>query len=271
MKLQRWTICASFFIHLLGFSAVALHSNQTPKPPEPVQFYLSLHAISMDIRSKQSSSSVIDESPKLQQLSEDVSIPPPLSQPKQKTIGETEQHADHVIKLTSRKKQLFSSQKTLIRPEQQPSATIEKTRAPQFSKTTNQHLTEVAGPFLPQRKEISGQHNTVQSEKLSTSRKTDPLDEVKNEYLIANYADIRHLVSQNLTFPSAARKLQLKGKVVVSFALRQDGYPTEIAVVVSSGKRLLDNCVVSAIQRAAPFPPPVKQVTLKIPVNFNLI
>ena len=85
-----------------------------------------------------------------------------------------------------------------------------------------------------------------------------------------NFEYVRNLILKNLTFPSAAQKMGLTGKIVVSFLLKEDGYVENISVVSGSGYEILDSNVVATIGRIAPFPKPPAQAQLILPIVYNL-
>ena len=89
-------------------------------------------------------------------------------------------------------------------------------------------------------------------------------------FLDNNFDYIRKLVLQNLTFPTAARKMGWTGKILVQFTIRNDGEVADIAILSSSGHDQLDDNVISAIQRTSPFPKPPVQAQLILPISYSL-
>jgi len=85
-----------------------------------------------------------------------------------------------------------------------------------------------------------------------------------------NFEYVRRLIMNNLSFPATARKMGLTGKIVVSFLLREDGQVEDIVIVSGSGHEILDNNVVAAIRRVAPFPRPPVRAQLVLPIVYNL-
>jgi protein TonB len=85
-----------------------------------------------------------------------------------------------------------------------------------------------------------------------------------------NFEYVRRLIMNNLSFPATARKMGLTGKIVVSFLLREDGQVEDIVIVSGSGHEILDNHVVAAIRRVAPFPRPPVRAQLVLPIVYNL-
>ncbi len=89
-------------------------------------------------------------------------------------------------------------------------------------------------------------------------------------YLQNNFAHIRKLILQNLTFPTAARKMGRTGKLLVKFTIMQSGEVAEITILSSSGHDQLDDNVISAIQRTSPFPKPPAPAQLILPIAYRL-
>ena len=88
-----------------------------------------------------------------------------------------------------------------------------------------------------------------------------------NQY---DFASIRAQIVSHLSFPSAARRMGMTGKIIVSFLLREDGGVENILVVQSSGYEMLDDHVVSTIRATAPFSKPPARVQLVLPIVFHL-
>ena len=89
-------------------------------------------------------------------------------------------------------------------------------------------------------------------------------------YLKANYAFIRDMLSRNLIYPKIARKMGWSGEVLVSFMLSTDGYVLDIKVEKSCGIALLDNSAIKTVQNACPFPASQTEVTIMIPILYQL-
>ncbi|MFV0439571.1 MAG: energy transducer TonB [Desulfopila sp.] len=94
--------------------------------------------------------------------------------------------------------------------------------------------------------------------------------QVDDRYLKENFDHIRQLILEHLTFPAAARKMGLKGKVTVRFTIEKTGKVSDLTILSSSGHKVLDAKVLSAIRRTAPFPKPRRQAQLILPIAFTL-
>ncbi len=58
-----------------------------------------------------------------------------------------------------------------------------------------------------------------------------------------------------LNFPDAARTGRYSGNLILTVVLRRDGSIKHIAVIESSGRRVLDDAAMRIVRMAAPFPP----------------
>jgi len=75
---------------------------------------------------------------------------------------------------------------------------------------------------------------------------------------------------RSVSYPYRARQKGWEGKVVVAFRLTRDGQAQDVRVVTSSGYALLDDSALAAVQRAAPFSPPLRDTELILPVVYAL-
>ncbi len=62
----------------------------------------------------------------------------------------------------------------------------------------------------------------------------------------------------------------MEGNVIVTFVVRLDGNVKNIFIKKSSGYSILDNNVIKAVKKAAPFPPPPVEATIIIPITYRL-
>jgi protein TonB len=67
-------------------------------------------------------------------------------------------------------------------------------------------------------------------------------------YVEKNFYYVKDLITRNLSYPVAARRMKWQGTVVVSFTVREDGTAENIKVVTSSGYRVLDRNVIATIE-----------------------
>jgi protein TonB len=86
---------------------------------------------------------------------------------------------------------------------------------------------------------------------------------------------LQQLVKKNTEYPSAARRLNQQGVVLVQVRIRTNGELGEITVLRSSGYVSLDRAAVAALRRSAPFQAPagfgLGDVLLDVPINFRLL
>jgi protein TonB len=97
-----------------------------------------------------------------------------------------------------------------------------------------------------------------------------PTETVEQRYLREQFAYIRERVMERLIYPPLARRQGLTGQVRVEFTIRADGSVEGLRIAVSSGRSLLDQQAVRAVQAAAPFPPPPAPASITLPVLFTV-
>lgn len=92
----------------------------------------------------------------------------------------------------------------------------------------------------------------------------------QSEYNHLNLGKIRNAIADNLVFPTMARKMGWKGRVVVSFSVLPSGRVADISIITSSGREILDRNVVLAVEKSVPFPPSPVAVRILLPISYNL-
>ena len=90
------------------------------------------------------------------------------------------------------------------------------------------------------------------------------------QYLAEHYAYIRNLIHKHLKYPQMAKRMGWKGKVVVSFVIKENGNVENSKIVASSGYDVLDKNVLSVIKEVQPFPKPPVKAELIIPITYKL-
>ena len=88
--------------------------------------------------------------------------------------------------------------------------------------------------------------------------------------MASHFSYIRDQILKNLTYPPIAQKMGWKGKVTVSFVIREDGSAENIRVVESSGYEILDAHAVKTIRNSQPFPKPPVKAELVIPITYRI-
>ena len=90
------------------------------------------------------------------------------------------------------------------------------------------------------------------------------------QYVAAHFAYIRDRILKNLSYPRIAERMGWKGRVTVSFIIREDGTAESIRVVESSGYDILDADAIKTIKTSQPFPKPPAKAELIIPITYRL-
>ena len=90
------------------------------------------------------------------------------------------------------------------------------------------------------------------------------------QYLAEHYAYIRNLIMKHLKYPQIAKKMGWKGKVVVSFLIKESGRVENSKIIATSGYEVLDKNVLSVIKEVQPFPRPPVKAELVIPITYKL-
>ncbi|MCM2265734.1 MAG: TonB family protein [Desulfuromonadales bacterium] len=97
-----------------------------------------------------------------------------------------------------------------------------------------------------------------------------PAETVEQRYLREQFAYIRERVMERLIYPPLARRQGLTGQVRVEFTICADGSIEGLRIAAGSGRALLDQQAVRAVQAAAPFPPPPAPAMITLPVLFTV-
>jgi protein TonB len=90
------------------------------------------------------------------------------------------------------------------------------------------------------------------------------------KYVKENYTYVQRRIMQELVYPSQARRTGIQGVVEVIFTINANGSASDISVRRSSGKNILDEEALRAVQSASPFRRPPEPVRIVIPVSFKL-
>ena len=90
------------------------------------------------------------------------------------------------------------------------------------------------------------------------------------DYLRHNFAAIRGAIERKLRYPALARRQGWSGQVLVSFVVECNGGIRDLRVLRGSGFGPLDDGALSAVRRAAPFPPASFPVRVSLPVSYRL-
>lgn len=97
------------------------------------------------------------------------------------------------------------------------------------------------------------------------------LETVEESVLEAYRQSVSQEVMKHMSYPRVAVMRKWQGKTVVEMQLSADGAVTQLVVVESSGKEILDKAAVAMVRRSLPLPKPPQGVrTVKVPVVFRL-
>lgn len=77
-------------------------------------------------------------------------------------------------------------------------------------------------------------------------------------------------IAQNLSYPTAAKRMKKDGTVTVSFNILENGMVENIAIVTGSRFKLLDDHAVSVIRNSQPFPRPPVGADITLPIKLSL-
>lgn len=114
----------------------------------------------------------------------------------------------------------------------------------------------------------------VKIEKPTVGQKIDDsklMQEVpKDDYLEINMQKISQLLKENLYYPMSARKRNITGSVKVSFTLGVDAKVYDIKIVESENDILSRAAIKTIEDLSTKFPKPTKELTLSVPINYNL-
>lgn len=78
-------------------------------------------------------------------------------------------------------------------------------------------------------------------------------------------------IRDNLVYPDEAKRARLQGVATVGFVILGDGAirPETLQIAKSSGQPALDAGALNTIRASAPFPPPPREMAVKIGVRFG--
>jgi protein TonB len=83
-----------------------------------------------------------------------------------------------------------------------------------------------------------------------------------------DFASIRRRIDAHKVYPQIAVRNGWEGRVLVEMRLEGDGRLSAVRLLEGSGHAVLDDATIDAVQRAAPFPPVARVLT--VPVEYRL-
>lgn len=118
-----------------------------------------------------------------------------------------------------------------------------------------------------------------ESESISSSS-TNPKQDTQNtqETLMHNegvahhfFSQIHSLISSHNPYPRIARRQRLEGEVIVEFILETTGKISEVKIIQSNAKEILQRSAIKALHKASEhFPHPNKRVKIRVPILYKL-
>ncbi|MDR2491806.1 MAG: energy transducer TonB [Spirochaetaceae bacterium] len=110
----------------------------------------------------------------------------------------------------------------------------------------------------------------VETEEETAAAGESSVDIDAAQYVKDNYTYVQRRILQELIYPSKARRTGVQGVVEVVFTINSNGSAVDIEVRKSSGKPILDEEALRAVQSASPYRRPKNPVRIIIPVSFKL-
>lgn len=149
-------------------------------------------------------------------------------------------------------------------PEETAAASAESPREKVLPKSVDS-ASDIAGPAP------SGPPNPSAAQPATRSAATEQHSQSsQDQYLANHFATIRDRILRNLRYPAVARKKGWSGQVRLSFRIDHKGGVEDITVLASSGYDLLDRQAMDVVRLVAPFPLPLENAEITMPITFSL-
>jgi periplasmic protein TonB len=158
----------------------------------------------------------------------------------------------------------------------EPSPPVEQTeQMPVTNDGTQPPMTPTPAPVTPTEasppvpKANAG--DSAQSSKGAAQQQQDASTIVSERVLLELYVKtLAKNVQNNVAYPDEARREGLHGTAEVSFTIMADGLirADTLKIIDSSGQPKLDAAALKTIRESAPFPPPPKELTISIALDF---
>ena len=127
------------------------------------------------------------------------------------------------------------------------------------------------------KEKIQTSNTSNQESKPSNIPSLSQEEQVNNqEYMNQYRTRLREEINKNKTYPTISKKLKEEGKVIVSFRVLQNGFFSEIKLLVSSDKERLDKAALTALYDTKQFEPYDNRIVNKeyldfeVPIDFKL-
>jgi protein TonB len=96
-------------------------------------------------------------------------------------------------------------------------------------------------------------------------------EHASSQYIKQHYKYISRIVQSNISYPYIAKKMLWEGRVTLSFIIKGDGNVQDICLEQSSGFDVLDDNAKETVRNTAPFPPPVVEAKIILPIVYRLL
>lgn len=116
----------------------------------------------------------------------------------------------------------------------------------------------------------TGAGNTAGASRTDGANQGDTAERLSNKYRAENFAYIKKIIEENLSYPGRAQRMGWTGRIVISFDVAKNGHVRDIRIIKSTGYELLDSNLIETIRKVEPFPRPPISVTLNIPFTYEL-
>jgi len=255
MKYHSKSLLLSLLIHSSLFAALFyLYTTVVPKVLYPKEKRICVSLCTIQKESKRSEVKVAAAPP-----------PPPPSQEKP-TPKKAEIQKKHLIKkkpLLKKKKKPVVKKKRVHKIVKNPSPKIIKPKVEPTKQKVIKKIEEI--------KEVKYERDEpVVKTKLQNPPQVQKCATKESVYIEHNINRIATLIKENLYYPRRARKRGVEGIVVVKFLLHRDGRVSD-AHIVSSQSDILGRAALKTInQLSGEFPKPSDELSLTVPINYEL-
>ena len=144
-------------------------------------------------------------------------------------------------------------------PQPMTPLVVEKPAAPSAAPRITVAKPSIVEPIAVSRKPVVSDFETLawtevkQSSGMETaSRSASSVYGSARDY----FSMVRMAIESRKQYPSAARRRQIQGRVVVRFVIESNGTVNEVSLVKASPHPLLDEAALAAVKACSPFPPP---------------
>jgi len=96
-------------------------------------------------------------------------------------------------------------------------------------------------------------------------------EHARSQYIKQHFKYISRIVQSNISYPYIAKKMSWEGRVTLSFIIKGDGNVEDICLEQSSGFAVLDDNAKETVRNTAPFPPPVVEAKIILPIVYRLL